>query len=163
MQIVWNSEAVQRAAELIAGLREQIATSLNRSRTVREVLTEADPAGDNRRLRAIVEEFERVLIQLRQAGDDADDLCNRMRFMIETFDGVENEAIEAMKGLETGSATYAFAGDATGMTAITANTAYSITGVYTLPKAVVGPHMSVGFMASMPKWLADSMAENYFR
>lgn len=161
MRIEWNGASAQLVASNLGKIHEQIEQSLQQSYAARESINDANPSGGNRRLTAIAEEFERVVVALRRAEEEADRLLTGSRRMIEAFEDAEREAVSIMENLELGIASDAMAGSAYGAPLRSERTIRSVVSPIRLPKPVVGPHLDIGPMGPMPKWLADNMDRYY--
>lgn len=162
MRIEWNGAAAQAVAADLDRIREQLDRSIQRSRTVRRTLDEANEDGRDRRLNAIAVEYEQAMLKLRQAQAEAARLQAGVRTMIDAFEDAEREATRLMNSVETGAA----AGDDSGRQGPPPRAIRAprpMVPPIPMPRPIIGPHAVIGPLGPMPGWLADFIQRHYSR
>jgi hypothetical protein len=163
MRIEWNGASAREIAADLDRIQDQLTDALQKSKLVRQALETANPSGDNKRLNAIVEEFERVVLRLRGTEAEAERLRQGTWNMIEAFENAEREAIEIMEGLDVGNASNSVPeGRQSTVTSVESEIQRTESPIV-LPPTVIGPHRPIGLMGPMPTWLAERMARYYAR
>ena len=164
MRIVWSEAHAQNIANNLRRIHEQMEESLQQARTARSTIDEANPGGGNSRLNAIIEEYERLVSQLRRTEEEVESLIKGTQNMIDAFEDAEREAVSIMESLETGVASDGVIGGGAGMSAVAMVPDQSdrlINVPIELPKPIIGLHMEIGPFGLAPAWLIDSMNRYY--
>ena len=155
MRITWSEESAGQVTAGLKKMREQMATSLSRSRQVQATLEEANPGGENKRLNALGKALEDCVARLKQAEEDAGRMLSGVRVMIDTFEETEREAVRLLANMD-GSRSAEVYGASAGGSAAGAGSM----GTAELEKeSVLGPHTTVGDLGPVPGWLHKRMEE----